>query len=130
LVRGVIYFLFVALGILTAFSAVISMSSRFFTAADAEIFLSRPLNERAYFKFRYWQGALATSWMMLPFWVPLLYALRKASGAGWAFMAWGLAVPLPLGWIACSLAAFVVMAAARRISVQRLRNSFVGATAL
>ena len=129
LVRGVIYFLFLALGILTIFSAVIAMSSRFFTAGDAELFLSRPVAQSVYFRFRYWQGTFSSSWMLLPFWLPFLLALKKAAGAGWGFFLWGVLVPLPLGWIACSLAAALVMAAARRFSAKRLRNSFVGATA-
>jgi hypothetical protein len=130
LTRGVIYFLFLALAVLTVFSAVISMSSRFFTAPDAELFLARPVAEETYFRFRYWQGALATSWMFLPFWLPLLVALRRAAGAGWGFLAWGLIAPLPLGWIACSLAAGLVMLAARRFSAHKLKNAFVSSTAL
>lgn len=130
LTRALVYFIFLALGILTVFSAVISMSSRFYTAADAEWYISRPIDEKIYFRFRYWQGALATSWMLLPFWGPFLFSLRRAAGAGWGFVLWGFAVPLPLGWIACSLAAGLVMLASRRFSARRLRNGFGAATAM
>jgi hypothetical protein len=106
------------------------MSSRYFTAADADLFLSRPVDEKVYFSFRTWQGIIATSWMLLPFWLPFLYSLRRAAHAGWGFLAWGFLAPLPLGWIASSLASALVMAAARRFSARKLRNSFGAATAV
>jgi len=130
LTRALVYFLFLALTVLTIFSAVIALSSRFFTAPDAEMFLSRPLDERTYFIFRYWQGALATSWMLLPFWAPLLFALRRAAAASWGFVLWSILAPIPLGWIACSAAAAIVMTAARRFSAKRLKGGFGAATAM
>jgi hypothetical protein len=130
LIRSLVYFLFLALTVLSVLSAVIAMSGRLFLASDAEHFLSRPIPQSQYFRLRYWQGLLSTSWMLIPFWAPMLFALKRVSGASGLFVAWGLLVPLPLSWIACSLGAGLVMLAARRFSARRLRRGFGAAAAL
>ncbi len=110
-------------------SGVAAMAGRLFTEEDNERLLVSPLDPAQAFRLRVWQACLSTSWMFLPIWLPLLLALRHAMKAGWLFVLWGLAAPLPLALLASAAALALVMEAAKRLEVRKLKAAFVVAAA-
>lgn len=112
---------------LLAFSSLLAFLGRLVFAEDAVLFAATPLDPTRYFGLRLWQAYFASAWMIVILWFPYLWALRKALGAGWGFVAWGALAPWPLAALATALAAGLLSLLLRTLPPQRLRAGLFGA---
>jgi len=100
--------LFGLLFVLLLLSTLLAFLSRLLFADDAAFFAASPLPPSDYFSLRLWQACLGSAWMILLLWLPYLWALRRATGYGWAWFAWSLLAPIPLAGLAAGLAALLL----------------------
>jgi uncharacterized BrkB/YihY/UPF0761 family membrane protein len=121
----VVTIVFGLLFVLLFLSSLLAFLSRIFFAADAPLFLATPLSPKVYFEFRLWQTLLGTAWMILPVWLPYLWALRRAMKASWALVVWGLLAPWPLAALACGLSAATACAVTRVLPPRLLRRGLL-----
>jgi ABC-2 type transport system permease protein len=126
----VLSLVFSLLFVLLAFSALLAFLGRLVFAEDAVLFAATPLDPARYFGLRLWQAFFATAWMIVILWFPYLWALRKALGVGWGFVAWGALAPWPLAALATALAAGLLSVLLRWLPPQRLRAGLFGAAVL
>jgi ABC-2 type transport system permease protein len=118
----VLSLVFSLLFILMFFSGLLAFLGRLVFAEDAAWFAATPVSPRVYYSLRLWQSFVATAWMLVPVWFPYLWALRRALGASWLFVAWGCLAPWPLAALATVLAAAALSLLLRVFSPARLRG--------
>ena len=123
----VVTIVFGLLFLLLFLSSLLAFLGRLFFADDAPLFVVTPVSPRAYFEFRLWQTLAGTAWMILPVWMPYLWALRRAMGASWGLLFWGALAPWPMAALACVLAAWLAATVTRWMPPQFLRRGLVAA---
>jgi ABC-2 type transport system permease protein len=84
------------------FSNLVTSLSSFFLAEDLPIAVTSPVPTGTLFIARFVETAVASSWMVLLFAIPILVAYGKVLGASWVFYP----------WMAAALVAFLLVPAA------------------
>lgn len=123
----VVTIVFGLLFLLLFLSSLLAFLGRLFFADDAPLFVVTPVAPRAYFEYRLWQTFAGTAWMILPVWMPYLWALRRAMGASWSLIAWGALAPWPMAALACVLAAWLAATVTRFLPPHLLRRGLIAA---
>lgn len=121
---------FTLLFLLLGFSSLLAFLSRLVFSEDAPFFVATPVAPSAYFGLRLWQAYLTSAWMIVILWFPYLWALRKALGAGWGFVAWGILAPWPMAALASALSAGLLCLLLGAVPPARLRAALFGTAIL
>lgn len=121
---------FTLLFLLLGFSSLLAFLSRLIFSEDAPLFAATPMAPSAYFGLRLWQAYLTSAWMIVILWFPYLWALRKAIGAGWGFVAWGVLAPWPMAALASALSAGLLCLLLGWVPPARLRGALFGTAVL
>ena len=121
---------FSLLFLLLAFSALLGLLGRLLQDETAAFFVASPWRPRRYFELCLWETALASSWMLLLLWLPYLWALRRAVGAGWLWFLWGCLAPWPLVGLATGGTALLLGLLVRWVPPRLLRRFLFGAGVL
>ncbi|OPL12904.1 MAG: hypothetical protein AVO39_11270 [delta proteobacterium MLS_D] len=126
LVDETMYIFFAVLFIMLVLSSLVVCHATFFNAQEIEFLLSKPLDHRAVFFYRFVQSSIYSSWAFLFLGIPFLVAyaiIRDASC--WFYLA------LP-GWfilfviLPTATASLLVLPAARFLDYRRARHVFIG----
>ena len=110
---------------LMIFSSIITCLSKLYLSKDLPLIHSMPIASYKIFLTRWVESTFDSSWMVLIYTLPVLFAYGINYGAGVSFY---LMIPLsliPLSFIASGISGFVVMLSVVVIPANRLRSIFV-----
>ena len=125
LIGRLIYIFFSILFIILLLSNLVAMLGRFILDEENQSLMATPVSGASLFRFRFWQAGLGAGWVVLPFWLPMLFAMRKAYDADYFFVVWGILPLLPVALIASSLAAGFLITVLRWIPAGILKKSLL-----
>ncbi|MCC6750878.1 MAG: hypothetical protein IT371_24685 [Deltaproteobacteria bacterium] len=106
-------------------SNVVTALSSFFLSTDLELLVAAPIPPRVLFAARFAEQLWHSSWMVLAFGVPVLFAFARVAGTGSTFIAVGAVLP-PLLLVPAALGTTLSLLLVAALPASRVRGILVG----